>query len=167
MSKIGLAYSFNTVKTKTIARYIIEEFGTENIEELNAENLTAEKFLSFDRLILGVPTWFDGELPNYWDEFVPEIEDMDLKGKKIAVFGNGNQIEYSENFVDGIGIMAILLEIQGATLCGFTSTSGYNFEKSRGVRDTHFLGLALDFENQSKSNKSRVKNWVNQLKNEF
>ena len=60
--------------------------------------LTEEIFLSHKNMILGVPTWFDGELPNYWDEFVPAIEDLDLKGKTIAIYGLGNQVEYPENF---------------------------------------------------------------------
>jgi flavodoxin I len=47
--------------------------------------LTEKTFLSYDNLILGVPTWFDGELPNYWDEFVPALEDLDLKGKTVAI----------------------------------------------------------------------------------
>jgi flavodoxin I len=40
-------------------------------------------------IILGVPTWFDGELPNYWDEFVPALEDMDLKGKEVCLVWAG------------------------------------------------------------------------------
>ncbi len=76
---------------------------------------------------MGVPTWFDGELPNYWDEFVPALEEMDLKGKKIALYGLGDQKGYSENFLDGVCIMAEILEAQGAILVGFTSTEGYIF----------------------------------------
>ena len=84
MKKIGLFYSFNTKKTSQTAHKIVEHFGKENIEEINAEEVTSDQFTAFDNLILGVPTWFDGELPNYWDEFVPAIEDLDLKNKKIA-----------------------------------------------------------------------------------
>ena len=58
-------------------------------EMVNVEEITAEKFLSFDNLICGTATWFDGELPNHWDEFVPDLEDMDLKGKTIALFRTG------------------------------------------------------------------------------
>ena len=89
MKKTALIYSFNTKKTGKIAERIKEEFADDNLEVLNAEELTEDSFLSFDQFILGVPTWFDGELPNYWDEFVPAMEDMDLKGKKFALFGLG------------------------------------------------------------------------------
>jgi flavodoxin I len=167
MNKTAIIYSYNTKKTGKIAELIKEEFGDEKLEPVNAEEITEELFLSFDQLIMGVPTWFDGELPNYWDEFVPALEEMDLKGKKIALFGLGDQKGYPENFLDGVGIMAEILEMQGATLVGFTSTDGYEFENSRAVRGEQFAGLAIDYENQGSMNKERVAAWVGQLKSEF
>jgi flavodoxin I len=167
MKKIGLIYSFNTKKTSQMAKRIIEAFGSEAIEEINAEEITEEQFMQYKKLILGVPTWFDGELPNYWDEFVPALEDLNLKGKKVAIYGAGDQKGYPENFVDAVGIMADLLEKQGATIVGFTSTNGYRFESSKAQRGNQFSGLALDFENQSGKNKERIATWCEQLKKEF
>jgi flavodoxin I len=167
MNKIALIYSFNTKKTGKIAAQIKEAFGDDPVEMLNAEDITEERFLSYDRIIMGVATWFDGELPNYWDEFVPALEDLDLKGKKIALFGLGDQKGYPENFLDGVGIMAEILEDCGATLVGFTSVEGYEFESSKALRENRFTGLAIDYENQGSMNKQRVAAWVEQLKNEF
>ena len=167
MNKTAIIYSFNTKKTGKIASQIRETFNDPSIEMVNAEEITEELFLSFDQIIMGVPTWFDGELPNYWDEFVPALEDLDLKGKKIALFGLGDQKGYAENFLDGVGIMAEILEAQGATLVGFSSTEGYEFESSRALRNKQFLGLAIDYENQGSMNKQRVAAWVEQLKQEF
>jgi flavodoxin I len=167
MNKTAIIYSFSTKKTGKIAELIIEAYGEGNLATVNAEEITEELFLSFDQIIMGVPTWFDGELPNYWDEFVPALEDMDLKGKKIALFGLGDQKGYPENFLDGLGIMAEILEQQDASLVGFTSTEGYEFESSRAARDKHFAGLAIDYENQGSMNKERVAAWVGQLKEEF
>ncbi|MDP4208022.1 MAG: flavodoxin [Bacteroidota bacterium] len=167
MKKIGLFYSFNSHKTAKLAERIKEEFKDTSFEALNAENVNEKQFLTFDNLILGVPTWFDGELPNYWDEFGPAIEDMDLKGKYIALFGLGDQVGYPENFLDAVGIMAELLESRGAVIVGLTSTQGYSFESSKAVRDNKFLGLAIDFENQAHLNKERVQQWASQLRKEF
>jgi flavodoxin I len=167
MKKIALIYSFNTNRTSQAARKISEEFGSDLLEPVNAETITEKEFLKYDNYILGLPTWFDGELPNYWDEFVPALEDLDLKNKKIAIFGNGNQKGYPENFVDGVGIMADLLESCGATLIGFTSAEGYQFESSRALRGKQFAGLALDFENQGNQINKKIKNWVEQLHREF
>ena len=167
MKKIGLFYSFNTNKTSQAARKIGEEFENDHLIHVNAETITEKEFLSYNNLILGVPTWFDGELPNYWDEFVPALEDLDLKGKTIAIFGNGNQKGYPENFVDGIGIMANLMERLGARLVGFTSAKGYSFENSQALRGDQFAGLALDFENQASQINQKIKKWTEQLKQEF
>lgn len=167
MKKIGLIYSFNTNKTELIAKKILENFDASEIESVNAEEITEEKFLAYDNLILGCPTWFDGELPNYWDEFVPAIEDMKLKGKTVAIYGNGDQKGYPENFCDAVGLMAGILENQGAKVVGFTSTEGYTFESSNAQREDKFCGLAIDFENQAALNKKRVEAWSEQLKKEF
>lgn len=167
MKKIGLFYSFDSNKTSMIAKKIVSHFNEKEIEEVNAETITDEQFQTFDNMIIGCPTWFDGELPGYWDEFVPAIEDMNLKGKKIAIFGNGDQKGYSENFIDGVGLFASILEKQGATIVGYTSTHGYTFESSRAQRGIEFCGLAIDFENQAKLNNSRVEEWCKKLKTEF
>ena len=167
MKKTALIYSFNTKKTAKVAEQIKTAFNDDALELINAEDITGEVFGSYDQLILGVPTWFDGELPNYWDEFVPELEDMDLKGKKIALYGLGDQKGYPENFQDGIGLLSEILEAQGAEIVGLTSTEGYTFESSRAVRGEHFLGLAIDYENQGSLNKTRIPAWVKELKTIF
>lgn len=166
MKKIGLIYSFNATKSAQAAKRVLEHLG-DKAEAVNAEDITEEKFLSYNNYILGVPTWFDGELPNYWDEFVPAMEDMKLKGKKFAIYGLGDQKKYPENFVDGIGLMANILEKQGGKIVGFTPIDGYAFEHSTAQRENQFCGLALDFENQAKMNKERIKKWIDQLLKEF
>jgi len=168
MSKTGIFYSFNSTKTAKAAEKIKEAFGPDfNIVPVNAEELTEELFLSFTNLIMGVPTWFDGELPNYWDEFVPALEDLNLNGKTIAIFGLGNQVEYPENFGDAVGIMAELVQTRGAKLIGYTSNEGYSYESSRVVVDSKFAGLILDQETQPRQSKERIENWVNELKSQF
>ncbi|HAH22748.1 MAG TPA: flavodoxin [Prolixibacteraceae bacterium] len=168
MSKTGIFYSFNSKKTAKVAEKIIDEFGTDfKIVPVNAEELTEELFLSFNHLVLGVPTWFDGELPNYWDEFVPALEDLDLKGKTIAIYGLGNQVEYPENFGDAVGIMANIVQARGAKLIGYTSTNGYNYESSKAEVEGKFCGLLLDQETQPRLSKERISNWVGGIKAQF
>ncbi len=167
MKKTAIIYSFNTKKTGKVAEKIKEEFNDAQVEMVNAELIDEELFMSFDQIIMGVATWFDGELPNFWDEFVPALEDLDLSTKKIALYGLGDQKGYPENFLDGVGIMAEILEARGANLVGFTSVEGYEFESSRALRGEQFTGLAIDYENQGSMNKERIAAWVDQLKKEF
>jgi len=167
MSKTAIIYSFNSNKTAKAAEKIIEVFGNDKIQAINAETVTEEEFLSCDILILGVPTWFDGELPNYWDEFVPALKDVDMKGKTVAIFGLGDQVGYPENFADGIGHMGKLLRDRGAKLVGYTRNEHYEFESSAAIEDGKFMGLVLDQENQARLSKGRIEKWVIDLKKEL
>lgn len=167
MKTIGLFYGTSTAKTATVATKIKEAFGEANIEIVPVENAAVKDFLLYENLLLGAATWFDGELPTYWDEVIPELDSLVLKDKKVAIFGLGDQVNYPENFVDGIGILAELLVSAGATLVGITSTEGYHFEQSRALKEGKFLGLAIDIENQSDKTDERITAWVEQLKKEF
>lgn len=166
MGKAAIIYSFNTQKSKKVAEKIVAAFG-ENIEAINAEELTKATFENFDNFILSAPTWFDGELPNYWDEFVPDLEEMDLSGKTFAVFGLGDQKGYPENFCDAIGILVEILEECGASIIGHTGLEGYSYESSRAERSGKFVGLPVDQENQARLTKGRIEKWVGQLKKEM
>lgn len=167
MKKIGLFYGTSTTKTASIAKKIKEAFGNTEIDLVAVEDASEKEFESYNNIIVGVSTWFDGELPSYWDEVKPELESLNLKGKKVAVFGLGDQVKYPENFIDGVGILAQTFELVGAKVVGFTSAEGYKFECSQALRDGKFVGLAIDKENQSKLTDERVRNWVEQLKKEF
>lgn len=167
MKKIGLFYGGATTKTAFVAFKIQETFGEKEVELIPVENANGKTFEAYDNIIAGVSTWFDGELPTYWDEILPEIEAANLSGKKVAIFGLGDQKHYPDNFVDGIGLLAESFINSGATLVGFTSIEGYNFNTSRAVKDGHFSGLVLDIENQSDKTEERVLAWVEELKKAF
>ncbi len=145
----------------------MQEFPEEDIETVNLDEAWEEDFSKYENFILGTSTWFDGELPDHWDEIVPKIKTIEFKNKKVAIFGLGDQKNYPDNFVDGIGILAALFEEKGAEIVGYTSTEGYDFTHSMAVRGDEFCGLAIDFENQSKKSSERVKAWVEKLKKEF
>jgi len=167
MKKTAIFYSFNTKNSSKVAEKIKKAYGESELDTINTEELIEEQFQAYDNLILSVPTWFDGELPNYWDEFVPALEEMDLKGKTVAIFGLGDQKGYPENFGDAIGTMTNLVETQGAKVVGATLTKGYTFEKSRGVKNGKFVGLMIDTENQNDLTDGRVNSWVKEIKKKF
>jgi len=164
----AIIYSFTSNKTAKAGQKILEAFGKDfKFDIVDAEGITEEKFLSYDELILGVPTWFDGELPQYWDEFVPAMEEMELTGKKIAIYGLADQVGYPENFADAVGLMARLLQSRGAKIVGQTAIENYTYESSHAIENGQFLGLVLDQENQARLSKARIDNWVQSLKEVF
>jgi flavodoxin I len=166
MKKIGLFYGTGTHKTASVAKKIKEAFG-DSIEVVSVEEAWQKDFEAYDYIIAGASTWFDGELPTYWDELMPKVLTLGLKGKKVAIFGLGDQVRYPDNFVDGIGILADAFISTGATIVGLTSSEGYHFNKSQALIGGRFSGLALDFENQHELNDQRIHDWVEALKLEF
>jgi flavodoxin I len=167
MKNIGLFYGTETAKTAQIAKKIQEAFGETPIEVVDVEKAWQQDFEKYDYIIAGVSTWFDGELPSYWDELVPLIKTLKLKNKKVAIFGLGDQVKYPDNFVDAIGLLAQVFESAGAKIVGYTSTDGYQFGQSQALVGNQFKGLAIDFENQPGKTKQRITNWVKGLKEEF
>ncbi len=167
MKKIAIVYSFNSVKSAKIAGKIADSIKEFQIEKLNAESCSGADFLAFDGLILSVPTWFDGELPNYWDEMLPSLMNLDFQSVKIAFFGLGDQKNYPENFCDAIGILSDFFEKRGAKIIGTTSPEGYSFESSKALKNNVLSGLLLDQENQSKLTDGRILQWSKQLAVEF
>ena len=161
MKKIGLFFGTNTAKTATIAKKIIAAFSDAEIESIAVEDATKKDFEKYDNIIAGASTWFDGELPSYWDETIPELDSVKMK------LGLGDQVKYPDNFADGVGILANLFESKGATLVGATSVEGYNFEKSQAQQGDSFVGLIIDYENQHSNTARRIEDWVKQLKKEF
>lgn len=168
MKTIGLFYAMNAAKTSHIAEKIREDLGgVKVIEVVLIEKAWQNDFQAYDNMIVGASTWFDGELPTYWDELVPELESLDLKGKKVAIFGLGDQKNYPDNFVDGMGILADAFQKAGAELVGFTSTDGYTFNQSRAVRGEKFCGLVIDQENQAQLTSKRIADWCKLIKEDF
>lgn len=166
MKKIGLFYGANADKTALVAEKIRKEFGSD-ITVIPVEHAWEQDFTGYENMIVGASTWFDGELPTYWDELLPELRSLDLKGKKVAIFGLGDQVNYPDNFVDGIGLLAKAFEEAGAAIVGYTSTNGYTFNKSQALTEHSFCGLALDLDNQPEKTDARIKEWCDVLKKEF
>ena len=148
MKKIGIFYGKETVKTASIANKIQELFGDSEAKMIPVEEAWEKEFEAYDNLIVGGATWFDGELPNYWDIIIPELKSLSLKGKRIAIFGLGDQVNYSENFVDSIGLLTKAFMEAGAMIVGQTSPEGYSFSQSLALKDGKLQGLAIDEDNQ-------------------
>ncbi|MFW5697752.1 MAG: flavodoxin, partial [Fimbriimonadaceae bacterium] len=138
--------------TETVAKAIAQELGLE--EPVDIADADADELNACDNLVLGVPTYDEGELQEDWDDF--DFDDLDLSGKKVAIFGLGDQDSYAEYFVDAIGILASKVREKGGTLVGSWPTEGYDFEESKAVEDGKFIGLAIDEDNQDDLTDERV-----------
>ncbi len=168
MSKIGLFYGSTTGKTESAAEMIQQELGGEDVVTMHEiSEVEDSDFDDYENLIIGCPTWDIGELQADWGGYYDELDNIDFSGKKVAYFGTGDQVGYSENFQDAMGMIEEKISEQGGTTVGHWSTDGYEFESSKAVKSGKFVGLALDEDNQSELSDERIKKWVAQLKSEF
>lgn len=167
MASIGIFYGSSTGNTEDAAERIAQAFGAGEAESNEISSATEEDILGFDRIIFGVSTWGTGDLQDDFEDFMGTLEGMDFSGKKVAVFGLGDQENYPDTFVDGLGIVAKAVREAGGTLVGTTSTDGYSFDASEAQEGNSFLGLVLDEDNQSEKTQDRITAWVNQLKQEL
>ena len=163
--KIGIFYGSNTGNSEAICDRIQETLGEEIVELFNVADTDPNKILEYNHIIIACPTWYDGELQEDWIEFLPKIATLDLNGKKIVMFGMGDQVGYSDYFLDALGIIAEDLIKAGAKIEGEWSADGYDFNKSKGLMPDgkHFYGLGLDEENQSDLHDSRLEKWFEML----
>ena len=160
MTKIGVFFGSDTGNTKKVAHKISSVLG---VASQDIASCSADDLEQYDLLIMGTPTTNYGEMQPDWDYFVPELEDADLSGKKVALFGLGDQLDYADTFLDAMGDLADLVEDAGGEIIGQWSTDGYDFSESRAVIDGSFVGLALDEDRQPELTDERITTWLSSM----
>jgi len=170
MAKIGLFYGSNTGNTEAVAYQMKDEFEKILSDPVEVHNIGAsspETILGYEYLVFGIPTWNVGQLQDDWEAFLPNFKDMDMEGKKLAVFGLGDQNGYGFNFLDAVGMLADEAMLAGAEVYGLWSTDNYEFNESLAQVEEYFLGLGIDQEGQEDKTPERIKKWVQDVKAEF
>lgn len=171
MARIGLFYGTDTGNTERAAKRVKEllesKFGAGEVDLLEIYKKKKEDMAGYDLLVLGMPTWYDGELQGDWEEYIPEMTQVDFAGKKVAFFGLGDQYGYASYFCDALGVFAEIVEKNKGTLVGFTGVAGYEHDFSKAQRGDQFVGLCLDVDNQDDLTEDRIVKWVDQITAEF
>jgi flavodoxin I len=175
MAKVGIFFGTDTGNTRKVAKNIAKQLGDVAGKPDNIKNVSVDDLLAYDVLILGSPTYGDGELPGLtagtstesWEEFLPNLSGADFSGKTIALYGLGDQVGYPANFVDAIGMLYDAFADCGAQFIGFTSTEGYEFDRSKAVLDDQFVGLVLDEDNQKELTEGRLSDWLKQIESSW
>merc|ERR1719291_187054 len=150
-------YSTSTGNTETIAGYIADASGAAANDIGDA---TTDEITGSDALIVGAPTWHTGadeqRSGTSWDDWLYDtLPNLELEGKKVAIFGCGDQESYSDYYCDAAG-----------ELYDKFADKGCNHEDSKAQRDGKFIGLMCDEDNQYDLSEDRAKAWVAQLKDE-
>ena len=170
MARIGLFYGSNDGHTEDVADRIkaaFDAYEPEMVAVTNIAHTSIEDISRWDYLIFGVPTWNIGQLQDDWYIFFPNMDELDLTGKTVAIFGLGDQYGYSATFLDAVGTLADKVMELGGDLIGLWPAKGYEFEGSLALNGEYFLGLALDEDHHPELSDERIRAWVTQLMDEF
>ncbi|MDR0408479.1 MAG: flavodoxin [Campylobacteraceae bacterium] len=159
---VAIVYGSTKGATEGIAKLIKSNF--KEADFINIAKTSPDELNDYDALIMGTPTYYDGQLQDDWEAF--DKEALNLKDKKVAFFGIGNQKRHSKTFNDGVGILYELSVKKGAKVVGDKNPiDKYTFEFSKAMADGKFIGLVIDREVEGDLLEDSIKKWTDLVKN--
>lgn len=164
MKKITIIYGSETGNTQAVAEKIKQELNNFSPKLIEIEKATEADFTDADVLLLGTSTWGIGDLPSGWEGYLSKLDNINLAGKKVALFGTGDSSGFSDSFVSAMRLIYDVVDKQGADIFGQISTDDYNFDGSDAVMDDMFVGLPIDEDNEPEKTDQRIKNWIELIK---
>lgn len=171
--KIAVAYTPKGGNTEIVAKLIEKKLGKENCDLFMVTDLDEELIKQYSTFIFGVSTigthtWKDDNSNYGWSKFLPTFRNFDFKKKAVAIYGLGDQIAYSNHFVDDMRIIYNIATANGAKIIGNWSTEGYDFQASEAlINDNEFLGLAIDNDHQKELTQERIDKWIDKILKEI
>jgi flavodoxin I len=162
MAAIKVIYGSNSGNTERAAMAIANQLGADCVNISNA----AKKDFEADLLILGTSTWGIGELQDDWLSEFDLLNQIDFNGRKVALFGLGDQFGFADSFIDGVGTLYQKVIEHNAAVIGMWSKAGYEHHNSTAEFGDNFVGLALDDDNEPEKSEERITKWCKQLRAE-
>ncbi|PCK03554.1 MAG: flavodoxin [Alteromonadaceae bacterium] len=169
MAEIGLFFGSDEGNTESVAYRVQKRLGLEHCDVHDISDVTQVDFDDYQRIILGVPTWDFGQMQSDWEEFWLDLEALDFKGKQLALYGLGDQFGYGDFFLDAMGMIYEVVLASEPEVVGHWSVDGYEFDASKALLpdQKHFVGLAIDEDQQAEQTSSRLNQWCVQIAKEF
>ena len=168
---VGIYFATTTGKTEDIAERIHGLLGDAASPKDMSDVDDLNELSSHEAIICGIPTWNTGadteRSGTAWDTILDEIGELNLSGKKVAIFGLGDSSTYTENYCDAMDELHRYFKQAGATMVGYVSSNEYTFDESKSVIGESFCGLPLDEDSESDMTDDRISKWANQLKSEI
>ena len=161
MDKTLVVFGSSTGSCEDYARRIAERISAEVI---NVTDLNADMLGGYDCLLLGTSTWGAGEMQDDWYDGLKVLEQADLSGKTVALFGCGDAESYSDTFCGGMSEIYNAVVAKGVAVVGQVDASNYTYDDSEAVEDGKFVGLALDVNESDSQIDERIDNWIAALK---
>lgn len=165
--KTGIFYGSTTGCTEEVANTLAQALGVTPGDIYNVGSTDAHEVEKYDTLLLGSSTWGCGDLQDDWYDFLSALSNIDLTGKKVALFGCGDGESYPDTFCGAIAQIYDALQNTGCSFIGAYEPTDYNATESDVCRDGRFVGLAIDESDSSDKNQARIAAWCEAIKGEI
>lgn len=166
MKKTGIFYGSSTGNTQEVAKSIAKHLGVDEKDVHNVAESRPSQFGDYDVLILGSSTYGSGELQDDWYDFIAGADQLDLKGKTIAIFGCGDE-SMRDTFCDAVGIIYDRMRKTGANFVGVFPAACYNYRHTSAEVDGVIRGLLIDNVNHPDLTPGRVEEWCQVIEREI
>jgi len=117
MHQVLLLYTSMTGNTEIMAESIAEEIQKNPSISLTIADISVAPhydITKFNGLIIGSYTYWDGEIPDEFLDLYENIEDLQLSGKMVGLFGSGDR--YYDKFCGALDLFERKLNRAGVTL---------------------------------------------------
>jgi len=162
----AIFYASSTGNTEDVAQRISSKL--DGIDTFDIAENKLSNIITYNKIILGISTWGEGDLQDDWEEVIDEFEKIDFTNCTVALFGLGDQEGYGDYYLDAMGIIYEKVIAQGGTVVGqWDITEEYYHEESKAVVDGKFVGLALDEDNQPELTDERIEQWCKIIKDKI
>ncbi|SDM79804.1 flavodoxin I [Sediminibacillus halophilus] len=92
MPKVILLYCSMSGNTEEMAEIIEKTMKKQGLEvlafQIDLDDIAAADLLDYDAILFGTYTWGDGDIPYETEDFYDDMEEIDLTGKVVALFGS-------------------------------------------------------------------------------
>lgn len=166
MKKTGIFYASSTGNTKDVAEMIARDLNLTADNIYNVANTAPSAVADYDVILIGSSTYGSGEIQDDMADFLDGLEEIDLRGKTIAVFGCGDE-SMTDTFCNAVGEIYKRLQKTGAKFIGRFNTDGYEFADSEADINGSVVGLLIDNINHSELTEKRVRDWTDILHKEI
>lgn len=162
--KTGIFYGSSTGTTERIAREIARAMSVPDADVYNVSGTAPDRLGAYDMIVIGSPTYGSGELQSDMYDFLDGASVLDLRGKRVAVFGDGDE-SMADTFCNAVGIIYDKMKETGATMTGPYNTYPYEFDHSSAVpvQGAEAVGLLIDEVNHPDATAGRIAGWVKEL----
>ena len=141
--KTGIFYGSTTGTTADVASRIAKALNVAESDVHDVASVRPSAIADYDFVIFGSSTWGDGDLQEDWGDFIDALQSMSLAGKKVAIFGCGDET-MSNTFCNAVGKIYDAVKETGAVK----------------VEGAGAVGLLLDEANHADATDKRIADWI-------